>query len=478
MCVYMYICSKRRFQEDGFDLDLAYVTDTLIGMSVPAVGKTSLYRNPIDEVARFFRARHPNGYMIYNCTTECAYPAEPFGGCVSRVPIEDHHVPTLSTIIAFCRDLEERHTANPDITFAVHCRGGKGRTGLMVCSWLLWTRHSTTAESALAYWATRRTDENLKGKLQGVQTMAQVRYVNYIEQLLAIGKPLAPAVRSLTKVVLRNILPDGLDTPETMLPWVVLSTYGPHGRTSLDTAHDLRVRVLGKSGGGARMLYQRGADVVIEFAEGHAVSGDLRVEVFAEKSNGVAHLEAEARVPHAHGASAESLPSARTKSNKRRSLMSKLESTGASSIKAIAEAAHSGLTNGIAGPAGFDGAPPAAGADRTLLLYTWIHTALEPGCASWFVLEAAEIDIGPGMKSLGKRLRQRNIALEFSFAEPEPGAQGAACSCDALGGAPSSAPSLSTSNTPNRSAIERARLAAVKPQSSGKASAKSAPDHD
>jgi len=64
--------NKRRFQEDGFDLDLAYVTDTLIGMSVPAVGKTSLYRNPIDEVARFFRARHPNGYMIYNCTTECA----------------------------------------------------------------------------------------------------------------------------------------------------------------------------------------------------------------------------------------------------------------------------------------------------------------------------------------------------------------------------------------------------------------------
>ena len=41
--------NKRRFKEKGFDLDLVYVTDSLIGMSVPAVGGMSLYRNPIDE---------------------------------------------------------------------------------------------------------------------------------------------------------------------------------------------------------------------------------------------------------------------------------------------------------------------------------------------------------------------------------------------------------------------------------------------
>ena len=62
--------NKRRFRQSGFDLDLVYVTEKVIGMSVPAIGGMSLYRNPIDEVARFFRTYHPNSFMLFNCTAE------------------------------------------------------------------------------------------------------------------------------------------------------------------------------------------------------------------------------------------------------------------------------------------------------------------------------------------------------------------------------------------------------------------------
>ena len=66
-----------------FNLDLTYLTETIICMGLPATGPESLYRNPIDEVARFFRERHQaQGYMIYNCTSECSYPSEPFAGRV------------------------------------------------------------------------------------------------------------------------------------------------------------------------------------------------------------------------------------------------------------------------------------------------------------------------------------------------------------------------------------------------------------
>ena len=50
--------NKRRFEEAGFDLDLVYVTKTLIGMSVPAIGRTSIYRNPIDEVRQCSLSAH------------------------------------------------------------------------------------------------------------------------------------------------------------------------------------------------------------------------------------------------------------------------------------------------------------------------------------------------------------------------------------------------------------------------------------
>lgn len=98
--------NKRRFQQSGFDLDLVYVTEQLIGMSVPAVGGMSMYRNPIDEVARFFKTYHAGAYMLFNCTSECSYPVEPFNGNVKRYAIDDHNVPLMEVVVAFCQELE------------------------------------------------------------------------------------------------------------------------------------------------------------------------------------------------------------------------------------------------------------------------------------------------------------------------------------------------------------------------------------
>jgi len=42
--------NKARYTQDGFDLDLTYVTKELIAMSLPAIGAEAHYRNPITEV--------------------------------------------------------------------------------------------------------------------------------------------------------------------------------------------------------------------------------------------------------------------------------------------------------------------------------------------------------------------------------------------------------------------------------------------
>ena len=82
-----YIVSenKRRFQRDGFDLDLVYITKHVIAMSFPSTGISGLYRNPLSEVARFFNHKHPGHYRIYNLCSERAYSDRPFKGAVVQV---------------------------------------------------------------------------------------------------------------------------------------------------------------------------------------------------------------------------------------------------------------------------------------------------------------------------------------------------------------------------------------------------------
>ena len=65
--------NKRRFQQDGYDLDLTYVTARVIATSFPSTGVWSLYRNPIEKVAAFLDAKHPGKYKLYNLCSEKTY---------------------------------------------------------------------------------------------------------------------------------------------------------------------------------------------------------------------------------------------------------------------------------------------------------------------------------------------------------------------------------------------------------------------
>ncbi|XP_030419901.1 phosphatidylinositol 3,4,5-trisphosphate 3-phosphatase TPTE2-like isoform X1 [Gopherus evgoodei] len=175
--------NKRRYTKDGFDLDLTYVTDRIIAMSFPSSGKQSFYRNPIKEVARFLDTKHKDHYTIYNLCSEKGYDPVYFHYRVERVFIDDHNVPSLEDMLKFTANVREWMKKDEKNIIAIHCKGGKGRTGTMVCTWLIDSDQFESAKESLDYFGERRTDKSTSSKFQGVETPSQSRYVGYYEIL-------------------------------------------------------------------------------------------------------------------------------------------------------------------------------------------------------------------------------------------------------------------------------------------------------
>ena len=163
---------KKRFTEGGFDLDLTYITPQVIAMGFPSSGREGLYRNPLPEVQRFFEARHPGRYRIYNLCSERGYDPGDFLGRVARFPFDDHNPSQLEVLPRFCADVDGWLAAHPDNVAAVHCKAGKGRTGMMVAAYLLHSGFRATAEGALRWFGSART---ANGK--GVTIPSQMRCV-------------------------------------------------------------------------------------------------------------------------------------------------------------------------------------------------------------------------------------------------------------------------------------------------------------
>jgi protein-tyrosine phosphatase len=169
--------NKRRLLSGQFDLDLTYITDRVIAMSLPSLNVEGLYRNPIAKVGEFLDIRHPDSYVVVNLCSEREYPTSYFHDRVIRVPFEDHNPPRLDQIVDFTRASSDWLLSSPSRVMAIHCKGGKGRTGVMVSCLLMELNEAKSPTEALDWFAERRTmglDLN-----QGVSGASQRRYVAY-----------------------------------------------------------------------------------------------------------------------------------------------------------------------------------------------------------------------------------------------------------------------------------------------------------
>lgn len=177
--------NKMQFRGD-FNLDLCYITKRIISMSVPAEGREKMFRNPIDKVVAFFEKMHRDKYMVYDLCEERTYDYKKFHGRVQPFKFTDHSVPTIKQMLKFCLSVKDWMEKDPENVIAVHCKGGKGRTGTMVCAWLVYCYRSISAQEAIDFFAQMRTNLKAGSKTQGIETSSQVRYVKYFWDFIHI----------------------------------------------------------------------------------------------------------------------------------------------------------------------------------------------------------------------------------------------------------------------------------------------------
>ncbi|KAF2076677.1 hypothetical protein CYY_002047 [Polysphondylium violaceum] len=197
---------KNRFINDKFNLDLTYITPKLIAFGYPAIDKlgSDWWRNSRIEVKDFLETYHKDHYLIINLT-EKAYDSQFFNNRVHHIGWPDNHAPSLGLLLYAVQIIHNWLDANSENIVAVHCAAGRGRTGTLICSYLLTTlAYESRIEDVLSLFATQRSSIG-----EGIKVPSQFRYVDYVNQLFTCRKNVELVQNTngllLKSIVLKNI---------------------------------------------------------------------------------------------------------------------------------------------------------------------------------------------------------------------------------------------------------------------------------
>jgi phosphatidylinositol-3,4,5-trisphosphate 3-phosphatase and dual-specificity protein phosphatase PTEN len=110
--------------------------------------------------------------------SEREYASSSFDSC-ARYPFDDHNCPKFAVLLHFCQDVQEFLNRDPQNVVAIHCKAGKGRTGLVISCFLQYCGVARNADEGLKQFAEARTKNS-----KGVTIPSQIRYVRYFGEFL------------------------------------------------------------------------------------------------------------------------------------------------------------------------------------------------------------------------------------------------------------------------------------------------------
>ncbi|KAM8770564.1 tensin-3 isoform 2-T5 [Rhynchonycteris naso] len=167
--------------EDGRELDLTYVTERIIAVSFPTGCSEESYLHSLQEVTRMLRSKHGDNYLVLNLS-EKRYDLTKLNPKILDVGWPELHAPPLDKVCTICKAQESWLNSDPQHVVVIHCRGGKGRIGVVISSYMHFTNVSASADQALDRFAMKKYYDD---KVSALMQPSQKRYVQFLSGLLS-----------------------------------------------------------------------------------------------------------------------------------------------------------------------------------------------------------------------------------------------------------------------------------------------------
>ncbi|XP_036375425.1 tensin-3-like [Megalops cyprinoides] len=200
--------------EEGYELDLTYVTERIIAVSFPRACSEETYQRNLQEVTRMLKSKHTNNYLVINLSGK-RHDLTKMNPKTMDMGWPDLHAPPLDKICSICKAMENWLNADPQHVVVIHCRGGKGRIGVIISSFVNFTNISASAGEALDRFAMRKFYDD---KVSALMTPSQKRYVWILNSLLTGSVKMNASPLFLHCVILHGI-PD-FDTGGACRPYL------------------------------------------------------------------------------------------------------------------------------------------------------------------------------------------------------------------------------------------------------------------
>ncbi|OMJ66085.1 hypothetical protein SteCoe_37194 [Stentor coeruleus] len=189
--------SKIRYNKQGFNLDLSYITPRIIAMSLPGEGIHKVYRNSINSVSKFLKENHDGKFKIFNLSG-IRYDYEKFSNNVLEYSWDDHFPPSIDLLFRACQDIHYWLCKDVENVIAVNCLAGKGRTGTLICCYMIFCGRFESPEQVLEYYKMKRF--HIGG---GVTQPSQIRYIKYFASIL-FSQIRSPLIVQLDKINIKT----------------------------------------------------------------------------------------------------------------------------------------------------------------------------------------------------------------------------------------------------------------------------------